>query len=154
MLSLIYMQYIGNLQKHICIQLHTNVHTIACTIAQNTHIKVFFLKLSHCWFFILFFIFYNIVLVSAIQQCKSAIIIHISPPPVPPSPLPISALQVITEHQIVLPVLCSDFLPAIYLTRDRVYVLLPLSPFILLSASSTVFTSLFSTSEPLFLPYK
>ena len=130
----------------MCIQLHIQLHKIPT-------LRWFFFNYLIVYF-LFFFIFYNIVLVSAIQQCKSAIIIHISPPPVPPSPLPISALQVITEHQIVLPVLCSDFLPAIYLTHDRVYVLLPLSPFILLSASSTVFTSLFSTSEPPFLPCK
>ena len=52
------------------------------------------------------------------------------------------------------PCVHTNFSSAIYLTRERVYVLLPLSPFILLSASSTVFTSLFSTSEPPFLPCK
>lgn len=40
----------------------------------------------------------SVVLASAVQQCESVIIIHVSPPSVPP-------LQVITESQVRLPVL-------------------------------------------------
>ena len=54
---------------------------------------------------------YNVVLFSVVQQCESAIIIHISPPSRPPIPL----LQVIIEHQAGLPALYSNFPPAIYL---------------------------------------
>ena len=53
------------------------------------------LSIFSTYVFILFFNFYNVVLVSAIQQCEAAIIIHPSPPSFP-SPHPI--FPVITEH--------------------------------------------------------
>ena len=37
-------------------------------------------KLKWWWWLLFFFNFYNGVLVSALKQCKSAIIIHIFPP--------------------------------------------------------------------------
>ena len=52
-----------------------------------------------------------------LQQCQSAIITHASLPSLafPPSS---PSLQVITEHQTGLPVLHSNFSPAIHLTRQ------------------------------------
>ena len=60
---------------------------------------------------------YYAVLISAIQQCKSAPIIDISPPLEPPSPPPTSPLYLITECQAGFPVLYiySSFSPAICL---------------------------------------
>ena len=74
------------------------------------------------------------MLVSAIQQHKSAITIYTSSPSLAslPSP-PIPSFQVITElHSSVytVPVLHSDFSPAIHLTPNRVYMLMLLSPFV------------------------
>ena len=80
---------------------------------------------SYYHFFSLGKLLYNIVLVSAIQQYKSARIIHIYiyiyiyiypslHPPIPP-------LQVITAHQAGLPVFYSSFPLAIYFTHDNVY---------------------------------
>ena len=74
------------------------------------------------YFYFLFFNFYNVVLVSAVQQHKlygcttTAVIIHISPlPPVlPPHP--------ITEFQSGLPVLYSNVPPAIHFTHDSIYI--------------------------------
>ena len=47
---------------------------------------------------------YSVMLVSPVQQCKSAIIVCVSPP----SPPPIPPFWVITEHQARLPVLYSN----------------------------------------------
>ena len=83
-------------------------------------------------FFICFYLdskkyHYNVVLVSAIQPCKSAIVIHTSPsfPTSLPSLHPIP--QVITDHKTQLPVLVN-FSPAIHLTPGSVYTLRLLSP--------------------------
>ena len=56
-------------------------------------------------FFLIYFLttgklFYNVTLVSATQQGESAIVMHTSPPLIPP-------LLVITEPQAGLPVLCE-----------------------------------------------
>ena len=99
---------------------------------------------------------YSVVLVSAIQQHKSAVIRHTSPPslassyPIPsgyhraPDWAPCATQQLLT------------FSPAIHLIPNTVYVLKLLSPFVPLSAlpPSTVFTSPFSMSASPFLPYK
>ena len=58
----------------------------------------------------------------------------------------------ITEHQTVLPVLHSNFSPAIHLTPNNVYMLMLLPPFVSFSTSPTIFTSPFSTSASPFLP--
>ena len=97
------------------------------------------------------FNFYNVVLVSAIQQCKSAIIIHTLPPSPVSLPSSIPSPQVITESQPGLPVLHRNFSPAIHLTPDTVYMLMLLPAFVPLSPSPTVFTSPFSTSASPFL---
>ena len=62
------------------------------------------IMLNHVNFFF-FFNFYNVVLVSAVQQCKSGIVTHTSLPSLTPSPAPIRSLQAITEHHTGLPVL-------------------------------------------------
>ena len=49
------------------------------------------------------------MLVSAVQQCESAMHIHKPPPSWTSLPPPIPALYVITEHLAELPVLCSKF---------------------------------------------
>ena len=48
---------------------------------------------------IYFFKFYSVVLVSAIQQCRSATIINTSPPSLDSPTTPIPSLHVITEQQ-------------------------------------------------------
>ena len=58
---------------------------------------------------IFFFNFYSIVLVSATQQSKSAIISIYSLPPQPSSPPPTQSPYVTTEHHARLPVLHSNF---------------------------------------------
>ena len=64
--------------------------------------------------------------------------------PLPPT-LPIPPLQVVTEHRVDLPVLCSYFLRAIYFTFGRVYhTSLPFPP-------NPVSSSPFSTSASLFM---
>ena len=89
----------------------------------------------------------SVVLASAVQQCESVIIIHISLPSVPP-------LQAITEHKVRLPVLYGNFPPATYLTHDSVYMSVLLSQFVPPSPPTTVSTSLFSVSASPFLPCK
>ena len=91
---------------------------------------------------------YNVVLVSAVHQHKSAIIIHICHLLLePPSPL------VITEHHAGS--LCytapSHQLSVLHVS---VHVLVLLSPFIPLFAYATVSTALFSVSVSPFLPCK
>ena len=80
---------------------------------------------------------------------QSAIIIHMSLPSqaslLSPNPTPLGhhldAHHL--EHQAGLPVLYSNFSPAIYFTHDSVYMLVLLSPFVPLSPSPTVSTRLF-----------
>ena len=74
---------------------------------------------------------YNVVLVSAMQQWKSATIIHI-----PPSPLPTPPLWVITECR--LGSLCYT---AICFTHGSVYMSMLLSPLVPLSPSPTASTT-------------
>ena len=59
--------------------------------------SVFFFFNIYKWFIYCLFYFYNVVLLSAIQQCELAIIIHISLPSLA-SPNP--TLQVITEPRL------------------------------------------------------
>ena len=98
--------------------------------------------------------FYSVVLVSVKQQCKSAIIIHTSPPSLDS----LSSLHPIPsghqEGQTGLPVLHSNFSPAVHPILDSVYMLMLLSSFIPLSPSPTVSTSPFSTSASRFIPCK
>ena len=98
--------------------------------------------------------FYSAVLVSAIQQCNLAIIIHTSPPSLDS----LSSLHPIPsghqEGQTGLPVLHSNFSPAVHPILDSVYMLMLLSSFIPLSPSPTVSTSPFSTSASRFIPCK
>ena len=83
------------------------------------------------------------MLVSAVQQSKSAIIIHISLPSwasLPyPHPTPLG------HHRVSgwLPVLYSNISPAICFTHGSVYMSMLLSPFVPLSPSPTVSTSPF-----------
>ena len=66
---------------------------------------------------------YNVVLVSAIQQCESAISIHVSLPLEHPlHPHHILPLLVVTEHQVELTALYSHFQLAIFFTYSNVYV--------------------------------
>ena len=60
----------------------------------------------------------------------------------------------ITEGQAGLPVLYSNFSPAIPFTYDSVHMLKIFSPFFPLSASLTVSASPLATSASPFLPYK
>ena len=62
---------------------------------------------------------YNVVLVSAVQQSKSATTLPTSVLPEPLSPPPAATLGH-QEHQAGPPVLCSNFPPAVCLTRDGV----------------------------------
>ena len=77
--------------------------------------------------------FYNAVLVSAIQQCKSAIIIYISPPSWAFLPFLHPTHRAHCRPLRSAPCVYTSFSPAIHLTGDRVCVLMLLSPFIPLS---------------------
>ena len=61
-----------------------------------------------------------------------------------PSPHPI--LKIITKHQTGLPILDSNFSPALHLTPNSVYKLMLLSPVIPFSHPPTMSISPFSTS--------
>ena len=97
--------------------------------------------------------FYSVVLVSVKQQCKSAIIIHTSPPSLDS----LSSLHPIPsghqEGQTGLPVLHSNFSPAVHPILDSVYMLMLLSSFIPLIPSPHC-PLCFSISESPFLPTK
>ena len=98
---------------------------------------------------------YNIVLVSAIQQCESAISIHVSLPLEHPlHPHHILPLSVVTEHQVELTALYSHFQLAIFFTYASMYVSTLLFQFVPHSPSPTVSTSLFSMSASPLLPCK
>ena len=102
-----------------------------CPISKSLPINTTMVFLNGLFLiFLIKIYFYNAVLVSAIQQCKSAIITHTSLPSLASLPSPILSLQVIIEHQTGLPVLHRNFSPAIHLTGDRVCMLMLLSPFI------------------------
>ena len=78
----------------------------------------------------------NVVLVSAIQQCESAICIHMPPRhllDLPPTAHPFPPFQVVIDYQTELPVLNSSFPLAIYFTYGNIYVSMLLSQFIPLS---------------------
>ena len=64
----------------------------------------------------------SVVLVSATQQCKSAIIVHIPPPCRASLPSLHPPFEVITEPQAGLPLSYSSFSPAIHFTHNSVYV--------------------------------
>ena len=68
----------------------------------------------------------------------------------------IPSLQPSGHHRVPdwAPLLHSNFSPAIHLTPDSVYMLMLLSPFVSLSPSPIVSTSLFSASVSPFLPYR
>ena len=83
---------------------------------------------------------YNVVLVSAIQQCKLAIFIHKSSPFWAPLSSTFSPFKVITGCQAGLPVLYSNFSLTIYFTHGSVYMSILLSPFVPLFSSLTVST--------------
>ena len=80
---------------------------------------------------------HNIVLVSAAQQCESAVSVHIYLPSEPSSHHPVSSLQVSTGHWGQPPCLYGSLPPAICLTRGSVYMsalfskLIPPSPSLL-----------------------
>ena len=101
---------------------------------------------------IFFFNFYSIVLVSATQQSKSAIISIYSVPPQPSSPLPTQSPQVTTEQYARLPVPHSNFPGAIRLPLACGYMLLLLSSCVPLSPSRTVHKSIIYCVS--FLPCK
>ena len=67
---------------------------------------------------------YNVVLVSAIQHCESAINIYIFPPSWTslPSPNPILPLWAVTKHEVELLVLHSNCPLAICFTHGNVYI--------------------------------
>ena len=72
-------------------------------------------------------------------------------PTEPPSPSPVSLLQVITEHQTEFPV----SIPTSYLVYTWLYIYLNITSSICPTLSfSTMSTSPFSTSASLFLPCK
>ena len=108
-------------------------------------------------FFLIYFLFegklvYNVVLVSAVQGHKSALIIHTPPLLSLPLLLPSHPLG---HHKVPgwAPSVLSNFSPAICLVNDSVCMSL-LSPFILLSPCGLSSASPFSTSESPFLTCK
>ena len=96
----------------------------------------------------LFFNFYNVVLVSAKQQCESAIITRLTIPPSPPHPIPPGHHRA----QAGIRLLHSIFSPAVRHTPDSVYMLILLSPYVPFSSAPTMSTSPFSISASPFLP--
>ena len=90
----------------------------------------------------IFLNFYNVVLVSAIQQCKSAIIIHMPPPSLVSFPFPSHPFR--SSQSARLGSLCYTA------TSHHVSILhlMLLSPFAPLSLSTTVSPSPFSISGP------
>ena len=103
---------------------------------------------------------YNVVLVSAIQQCEPATSVCVcvcvyvpSLSNLPPTPS-FHPFCAVTEHDIKLPASYSKFLLAICFTYGNVYVSMLLSQFVLPSPSLTVSTSLYSISASLLLPCK
>ena len=75
-------------------------------------------------------------------------------PFLPNHPPRVPSLQVIMEPQAGLHVLHRNFSPAIHLTPDSVYMLMPLSPFVPVSPSHTVSTSPICTAVSPSLPCK
>ena len=75
------------------------------------------------------------------QQCESAICVP-SSPPTWACPPPMPPLQVVTEHQAELPVLCSSFPLAVCFTQGSVYMSVIPSQFVPPSPSPAVSRSL------------
>ena len=102
-------------------------------------------------------LFYNVVMVSAIQQCKSALTVHMSSPSGASLPfkLPTHLVHLREEHQAVLSLLYGHFSPAIFFTLGSVhtYIDATLSIHPILFTPS-VFTSPFSTYASPILPCK
>ena len=73
---------------------------------------------------------YNIVLVSAVQQCESVMALYIYPLPPTPSQLPIPPLYIVTDHQAGLPVLYSNFPLFVYFIHNSVYMSMILCQFV------------------------
>ena len=92
---------------------------------------------------------HSIVLVPAIHQRESATGAHTSPALEPPSHTPMLPPWVVSEHQAELQ--CYSATSHELFPQGSLDVSMQLSPFILPSPP-TVSTSLFLTSEPLFLP--
>ena len=99
--------------------------------------------------FLFFFLFSNVVFVSAVQWRKAAISTHISLPSWASPSLP--PLLVTTEHRAELSVMYSSFPLAIYFTDGGVYVSRLLSQFT--SPNPAMSTHAFSKSA-LFLSWK
>ena len=92
---------------------------------------------------------YNIVVVSAIHQCKSVMLYICSLLSL--RPLLIPALSVVTEHAAGLPVLHGSFLLAVCCRHNGAYVSVLLSQLVPPSPSPTVCTRPFSVSASPFL---
>lgn len=90
---------------------------------------------------------YSVLILSAIEQNKSAIIIHISHPAEVSLPSTYSTPLGQDRVPVWTPVLRSNSSPAVSFAQDDVYMSVLLSPFILFSFSSTVSTSTSSISE-------
>ena len=91
---------------------------------------------------------YNVVMVSAARQCKSAIIIHMSPLPWASHSPSIPVPWIITEHLARLPVWDGNFSPAICLTHDSVCMSVLPAPLVsLLPALCARVSNCVSTSE-------
>ena len=91
------------------------------------------------------------MLLSAIQQLESVVIIHVcplSPKPSFPYPTPLG------HHRAPgwIPMLYTNFSATIHFTHNSIYKLMLVSPFVPLYPSPTMSTSPFSTSESPFLP--
>ena len=146
---------------------HMIIYMFQCYSFRSSHPHLF----PHCasvlvfrWMFmsllplqIFFFLIgesllYNVVLVSAIRH-ELALSVHIVPLSWASLLLPIPLLNVITEYQVELPMLYSNFSAAIYFTHDNVCISMPLSVCPIFSFPCCVHKSI-STSVSLFLPWK
>ena len=135
-------------------------HLFMCLLAicmsswEKKSIQVFGPYLNHvvfCLFVYWRIMLYNIVVASAIHQCKSVMIILYICSLLSLPPLRIPALSIITEHQAGLSVLHSSFPLAVRFRHNGVYLSMLPSQFVPPSPSPTVPTRPFSVSASPFL---
>ena len=97
---------------------------------------------------------YNVVLISAIHQHESTIGIHNVPSLLNSLPHPPHPASRLTQHQVELSALYSNFPSPIHFTNGNVHTSMLLSQFTPPSPCPTMSVSLFNVSESLFLPCK
>ena len=128
---------------------HVPVSHLYVFLGEKVHsglLPIFKSRCFFCFFFYWRIMLYNIVVVSAIHQCKSVMIILYICSLLSHPPLLIPALSVVTEHAAGLPVLHSSFPLAVCFRHNGAYVSMLLSQLVPPSPSPTVSTRPFSLS--------